>query len=168
MPTKEDITKTLDSVLVPAVKRSVVQLNLVREIDLTDGEVKLSLASAALNTGTQDWVKVKSKEALGKLPGINEAEVSFVEARPQQLNDVGHIIAVMSGKGGVGKSLVSSLVAIALKRRGYEVGILDGDITGPSIPRMFGIDYGAIGSESGILPVVSRSGIELMSINRMN
>jgi hydrogenase maturation protease len=71
----------------------------------------------------------------------------------------------MSGKGGVGKSLVASLTAIALKRQGFEVGILDADITGSSIPRMFGITDRPGGSDSGILPVSSRSGVEVMSIN---
>jgi Mrp family chromosome partitioning ATPase len=65
----------------------------------------------------------------------------------------------------VGKSLVASLTAVALKRQGYEVGILDADITGPSIPKMFGITARPTGSDSGILPVLSRSGIAIMSIN---
>jgi Mrp family chromosome partitioning ATPase len=72
---------------------------------------------------------------------------------------------VMSGKGGVGKSLVASLAAVALKRQGNEVGILDADITGPSIPKMFGINARPTGSDTGILPVLSRSEIEVMSIN---
>ena len=71
----------------------------------------------------------------------------------------------MSGKGGVGKSLVASLTAVALKRQGHEVGILDADITGPSIPKMFGINARPAGSDSGILPVSSKSGIAVMSIN---
>jgi hydrogenase maturation protease len=71
----------------------------------------------------------------------------------------------MSGKGGVGKSLVTSLTAVTLRRQGYEVGILDADITGPSIPKMFGLTTTPTGSDSGILPVTSRSGIEVMSIN---
>jgi hydrogenase maturation protease len=71
----------------------------------------------------------------------------------------------MSGKGGVGKSLVTALLAIALKRQGFNVGILDADITGASVPRMFGITTRPFGSETGILPVVSQSGIEVMSMN---
>ncbi len=71
----------------------------------------------------------------------------------------------MSGKGGVGKSLVASLISVALKRQGHEVGILDADITGPSIPKMFGVTTRPTGSGDAILPVLSHSGIEIMSIN---
>ncbi len=161
----EDIKLSLGQVMLPAVKRSIVDMNLVRDISVSDGTVKIELASAALNTGTQDWVKTKVMEATEKLPGVNGVEVNFVEAVPKDINDIGHVIAVMSGKGGVGKSLVAGLIAVALKRDGYEVGILDADITGPSIPKMFGIDYRPMGSETGIIPVPSRSGIEVMSIN---
>jgi len=71
----------------------------------------------------------------------------------------------VSGKGRVGKSLVTGLAAITLARRGFEVGILDADITGPSIPKMFGITGHPMGSDTGFLPVLSRLGIEIMSIN---
>jgi hydrogenase maturation protease len=71
----------------------------------------------------------------------------------------------MSGKGGVGKSLMASLTGLSLARRGYEVGILDADITGPSIPRIFGVNARPGGSDTGILPVPTRAGIEIMSIN---
>jgi hydrogenase maturation protease len=99
------------------------------------------------------------------LPDVSDVAVRFSEATPKDLNQVDRVIAIMSGKGGVGKSLVSGLVSIALKRKGKEVGILDADITGPSIPRMFGISDRPGGNESGILPVTSKSGIEVMSIN---
>jgi Mrp family chromosome partitioning ATPase len=85
----------------------------------------------------------------------------------KETNKVDHIIAVMSGKGGVGKSLVTSLAAIVLKRSGFEVGILDADITGPSIPVMFGIKKRPEVSKTGLLPVMSSSGIAIMSINLM-
>jgi hydrogenase maturation protease len=115
--------------------------------------------------GAQDWIKDKSKGAIEKLPEVREVVVEYSDAKAKDLNKIDHIIAVMSGKGGVGKSLVSGLIAIALKRKGYEIGILDADITGPSIPKMFGIRVMPSGNESGFLPVLTKSGIEVMSIN---
>jgi len=165
MPTQEQVMESLDTVLAPAVKRSITGLNLVREVAISNKRVKVTLASTGLIVGAQDWIKNKAKEAIETLPEVNEAEVVFTEAKPIDLNQVEHIIAVMSGKGGVGKSLIASLTAVSLKRKGFEVGILDADITGPSIPKMFGIDTHPGGSESGILPVLSKSGIEVMSIN---
>jgi Mrp family chromosome partitioning ATPase len=83
------------------------------------------------------------------------------------LNQVGQIVAVMSGKGGVGKSSVTALLAVALKRQGLSVGILDADVTGPSIPRMFGITGPVRGLPLGMLPIETRSGIRVMSTNLM-
>ena len=165
MLTKEQIKESLEGVLVPAVKRSIVGLNMVREVAISDKRVRVTLASTGLIVGAQDWIKNKAKEAIETLPEVNEVEVIFTDAKPIELNKVEHIIAVMSGKGGVGKSLIASLTAVSLKRKSYDVGILDADITGPSIPKMFGIDTRPGGSESGILPVLSRSGIEMISIN---
>jgi len=165
MLTEEQVRENLNEVLVPGIMRNLEALNLVREVIVSDQRVKITLASAALSSGAQDWIKEKTKAVVEKLPEVNEVEVEFTEAKPQELNKIGHILAVMSGKGGVGKSLVASLAAVALKRQGYDVGILDADITGPSIPKMFGITARPTGSESGILPVLSRSGIAVMSIN---
>ena len=165
MATEEQIKESLDGVLVPGVMRSLAHMNLVRSIGVTDGMVNISLASAALMLETQDWLKQKITETAGKLDGVSEVRVSFTDEKPKELNEVKNVIAVMSGKGGVGKSLVTGLTAIALRRRGYEVGILDADITGPSIPRMFGLNARPAGSDTGFLPVPSRSGIEVMSIN---
>src|SRR5437868_5322851 len=83
-----------------------------------------------------------------------------------QQKGVKHVIAVMSGKGGVGKSLVAGLLAVGLKRRGFRVGVLDGDITGPSIPRMFGVREKPVSSDGKTLnPPRSRGGIPIMSMN---
>jgi Mrp family chromosome partitioning ATPase len=83
----------------------------------------------------------------------------------QQMSHVRQVIGVMSGKGGVGKSLVAALLAVALRRSGRAVGVLDADITGPSIPKMFGLDGRPEGSEMGLLPVTTATGIRVMSLN---
>lgn len=84
---------------------------------------------------------------------------------PHAQSSIKKVIGVVSGKGGVGKSTVTSLLAVAMNRSGKKVGILDADITGPSIPRAFGITEKAMGTETGILPVTSKTGIDIMSIN---
>ena len=84
-----------------------------------------------------------------------------------QFNQIKHVIGIVSGKGGVGKSMVTSLLAVLLRRKGYSVGILDADITGPSIPKTFGINERAMQNELGILPAVTKSGIKVMSVNLM-
>ncbi len=165
MPTREEVLQNLEAVLVPGVMRSLVKMNLVRDIGVADGKLDINLASAALTQGAQEWLGERIKDVSRKLAGVNEVNVSFGDSKPKDLNEIGNVIAVMSGKGGVGKSLVASLTAVALRRQGYEVGILDADITGPSIPRMFGLSAHSAGSESGILPVSSKSGVEVMSIN---
>ncbi len=80
-------------------------------------------------------------------------------------SSVKKVIGVVSGKGGVGKSTVTSLMAVMFSRRGYHTAILDADITGPSIPKAFGIHEKAMGSDKGIIPITTHSGIDIMSVN---
>jgi Mrp family chromosome partitioning ATPase len=81
-------------------------------------------------------------------------------------SSVKRVIGVVSGKGGVGKSLVTSMMAVTMQRRGYKTAILDADITGPSIPRAFGLKSGEVrGSELGMFPAITKTGIEVMSVN---
>lgn len=86
-------------------------------------------------------------------------------AKLHELSKVGKVIGVVSGKGGVGKSLVTSLLAVAMNRKGHRVAILDGDITGPSIPKAFGISGKAPIDERGVHPAKTESGIAVMSVN---
>jgi len=159
------LEEALNKVLVPGTMRSLVQMNLVRSTEVKDGKAKINLASTAIPDQHHSWLKDKAAAAVSELSGVEEVTVDLVEARPKELNQIEKIIAVMSGKGGVGKSLVAGLLATSFAREGKDVGILDADITGSSIPKMFGLDARPSGSETGILPVLSRSGIEIMSMN---
>ena len=93
-----------------------------------------------------------------------EQQTDFRE-RPHEMSHIKKVIAIVSGKGGVGKSSVTSMLAVSMRRLGYRVAILDADITGPSIPKAFGITEKASGSDIGIFPIISKTGIRLMSIN---
>lgn len=90
---------------------------------------------------------------------------SFLEA-PHPMSKIRKVVGVVSGKGGVGKSLITGMMAVTMNRRNNRTAILDADVTGPSIPRMFGINKErAMANEQGVLPVKSKSGIEIMSTN---
>ena len=92
-----------------------------------------------------------------------EPQSLLKEHHPQA--HIGKVYGIVSGKGGVGKSMVTSQLAVTMRRRGYQVGILDADVTGPSIPKAFGVHGQAMGSEDGLYPMTSKSGIQIMSTN---
>jgi len=180
--TNEQVYQALREVLDPELKKNLVELGMVRQINLEDGRVAITLALTTLACPLKDQIMADTKKAVFMLAGVRQVEVELVEmdakerqqlglhqAEPgqaAQFNAVQRVIAVMSGKGGVGKSLVSSLLAVALRSAGQRVGVLDADITGPSIPKMFFPDGGRLGSSPvAILPAQSRTGIGVMSIN---
>jgi len=164
-PAEAKLQKALSKVLVPGIMRSIVQMNLVRSTEVRDGKAKVTLASTAIPAQHHKLLKDQAAAAVSALSGVEEVTIDLVEASTKELNQIGKIIAIMSGKGGVGKSLIASLLATSFARAGKDVGILDADITGPSIPKMFGLNARPSGSETGILPILSRSGIEIMSMN---
>ncbi len=159
------VRERLNEVLVPGAMRSLVQMNLVRSIEVEDGRAKIVLALTAISTEHHSWLKDKIASVAREVSGVTEVAIDLVEAKPKELNQIQEIIAVMSGKGGVGKSLIAGLLASAFAREGNDVGILDADITGSSIPKMFGLTVHPSGSETGLLPVLSRSGIGIMGMN---
>jgi len=103
--------------------------------------------------------KCKTEKNEDKIP-INDLSVDM-----HHLSSIKKVIAVVSGKGGVGKSMVTSMLAVLMKRKGYHSAVLDADITGPSIPKAFNIKERASGSDLGMYPIKSKTGIDIMSIN---
>ena len=159
------IEQALGAITLVQPKRSITKLNMVRGVELSHGKANIKLSLNALPPQESANIQDAVRNAVKNLDGIKEVAIELVDARPIELNRFGYVIAIMSGKGGVGKSLVTGLAAIALKREGYDVGILDADITGPSIPKMFGIKSRPGGTDGGILTVETSSGIQIMSLN---
>lgn len=97
--------------------------------------------------------------------GSKCGEEKDLHEKLNEFSSVGKVIGIVSGKGGVGKSMVTSLLAVTMNRLGKKTAILDADITGPSIPKAFGITKKCVGNELGILPAITETGIEMISIN---
>ena len=103
-------------------------------------------------------------QTCGESCGSRTSPQSLLE-KPHAQSSIAKVVAVCSGKGGVGKSMVTALLAVLAKRQGLSVGILDADITGPSIPKAFGLTEKATGTEDGLFPVRTKTGIDVMSLN---
>ncbi len=99
-----------------------------------------------------------------KSNGDTKEEIDF-SAQPHELSNIKNVIGVLSGKGGVGKSVVTSMLAVAMNNMGYNTAILDADVTGPSIPKIFGLQGRARGTTQGMFPVKSITGIDVISVN---
>jgi len=181
--TESQVLEALSKVMDPELKRSLVELGMVREVRIKGKKVNLTLALTTLACPLKDQIVNDARQALEALEGVRKVEIKLVEMTPEEkkrigigsqeeggvaehLNDIRRVVAVMSGKGGVGKSLVSALLSVGLRRKGERVGVLDADITGPSIPKMFFPDGARPGSSPlGLLPAETKSGIKVMSIN---
>ena len=184
MPSEAEILDALQRVMDPELGRSIVDLGMVRNLSVTSaGHVNFILAFTIKGCPLKDQITRNARQAVSALPGVTGVEITQGEMTPSerqalfgdkpaqppklaQFNQIKQVVAVMSGKGGVGKSSVTALLAAALARQGYKVGILDADITGPSIPRLFGLPAGGVeGNDLGILPLVTPGKIKVMSAN---
>jgi Mrp family chromosome partitioning ATPase len=182
MVTSEQVSTAMRGVQDPELKRDLVELGMVRRIDITDHQVHITLALTTLACPLKERIAGDVRRVVLPLEGVEQVDIEWMEMSAAEksrlspkepvsgqaalLNDIRHVLAVVSGKGGVGKSLVSALLANALRRAGHRVGVLDADITGPSIPKMYFPNGAQPGSSPlAMLPAQSRTGISVMSIN---
>ena len=183
MITEKQVYDVLSGVMDPELGRNLVELGMIRDVTITsEGDVAFTLAFTIAGCPLKSRIERDAREAVLKIPGVKgvnitqsvmseeERKVLFPQGGPlpqlNQFNKIGQVIAVMSGKGGVGKSSITALLACELARQKKMIGILDADITGPSIPKLFGLPPGGLrGSEQGILPAITGMGIRVMSSN---
>ena len=180
MPTNEQIQQALTQVIDPELSRNVVELGMVRDICIEGADVHITLALTIVGCPLRNYLREQTQNAAASVPGVENVTVeltTMTEGERRRVTDymspaahfnqIGRVIAVMSGKGGVGKSSVTALLATALQRQGFSAGVLDADLTGPSIPRLFGVSGPVQGIPFGILPIHTRTGIKVMSTNLM-
>jgi ATP-binding protein involved in chromosome partitioning len=185
MPTREQITEALTSVIDPELRRSIVELDMVRSITAHDatGVVDITVSLTTAGCPIRDHFQTAVATSVGALDGVTGVNVDFDVLNDQQkgalqqklgrgslpagaLAQVSNVVCVGSGKGGVGKSTLTANLAAALVAEGKTVGVLDADVWGYSQPRMLGIGAAKpkVSAERKILPHVSAEGVKVMSI----
>lgn len=200
MVTKEEVMRALESVKDPEINASIVELGMVRNINLQGSMVQVDVAPTVPSCPMTGKIEEDVKKVVSAMAGVDSVEVHFspmtekerdrvmqtLKDRPieEQKNvqktwsstqaglqrlpkgKIGRLIAITSGKGGVGKSSVTGLLAVELRRQGFSVGILDADLTGSSIAKVFGVKNRPLYALAGFLiPPASRTGIKLMSVS---
>ena len=209
MVTEETIRSALSGVMDPELGRSVIDLNMIRDIAIEGEAVRLTLALTTLACPLMDFLADQVRATVAALPGVKSVDVRIAEmteeevraaymqvmqaqpaggngkkpasvsfnlggqqaAQPEsmarRLSPVRHLIGVISGKGGVGKSVVAAMLAVALRRLGHRVGLFDLDVTGASIPKLFGLTGNLKKIPEGVLPHQTQTGIRVVSTNLM-
>ncbi len=181
MPSRDDILTALGKVIDPELRKPVTELDMVRDVELAGGEVSVTIALTVAGCPLRSSFEDQVREHVASLPGVDSVGLQFTVMTPEErtalsaklrgpgedkgikLPATTRVIAVVSGKGGVGKSSVTANLAASLAALGHEVGILDADIYGHSIPHMLGIDQKPVVVDKLIVPPVA-FGIRLMSI----
>lgn len=171
-PSKEQIIEKLKQVQDPELKRDVVSLGMVQNVQAENGKISVQLAVTTPLQAVKNQIESDARKILSALPGVSEVriEVKTLAKTPfpvqQPSAHVRHYVAVASGKGGVGKTTAAVNLALALARRGNAVGLMDGDMYGPNVPLMLGVDPSRrpqVNSEEKLVPIEAQ-GIKMISM----
>ncbi|HEY7622620.1 MAG TPA: P-loop NTPase [Solirubrobacteraceae bacterium] len=182
MPSRDEILKALEAVIDPELRRSIVELEMVRSIDTADGLVRVTVSLTTPGCPIRSHFETAVRKAVGELSGVQRVEVAFDVLSDQEkaglqqklgrpgglpegaLAQVSNVVCIGSGKGGVGKSTITANIAAAMAAEGKRVGVLDADVWGYSIPRMFGVSgRPPVSPERKIVPLEAH-GVKVMSI----
>src|SRR5215831_8690670 len=176
-PSSEQVLEALSRIKDPDLGRDVVSLGMIKELDVDPaGRVSFTFELTTPACPVRDRFKSQAQDAVGALPGVTDVDVrmtanvrpAFMRPKPSEiLPGVKQTIAVASGKGGVGKSTVAVNLAAALRKAGAEVGLLDADIYGPSVPAMTGSRTTPEQSNGHLLPIDAH-GLKVMSFGHLN
>ena len=170
----EQVLEQLRRVRYPGFSRDIVSFGIIKGVEISGADVTVSVAMATNQAAVPQQIKAEAEEALRALPGIGRIDLRFdiqnpltnaaTGAGPNRIDGVKHVVAVASGKGGVGKSTVAANLAVALRRTGAMVGLCDCDLYGPSVGMMFGTREGATATEDERINPVEAHGVQLMSM----
>jgi ATP-binding protein involved in chromosome partitioning len=161
---EEDVLGALRRVIDPDLHRDVVTLGMIQEVSIQGGRVGFTLELTTAACPLKGQIEEDCRRAISSLPGVEQVEVRTTSrvrkpkdptADRKALPGVAHVIAIGAGKGGVGKSTVAANLAVALAQAGAQVGLLDGDVLGPNLPRMLGVRRQPEQRDNKILPVTA-------------
>lgn len=193
MISEKQIRDSLTNVMDPEIHMNIIELNMVKDVKINESKVDILIALTVAGCPLADTIKKDVRNELMKFEEVNEVNVETTVMTKEELDGLKitvqknrgtqqsqdqlisklekkrneNLIAVVSGKGGVGKSSITAILASELKRSGHNVGILDADVTGPSIAKIFGVTKRLIKGKNGIIPAETESGLKLISVNLM-
>jgi ATP-binding protein involved in chromosome partitioning len=170
------VLEVLRPVQDPELRKSLVELNMIRNVEISNGNVSFTLVLTTPACPLREFIVEDCKKAIQTLPGVKEIAVDVTAETPQQkslpdrtgIHGVKNILAVSSGKGGVGKSTVAVNIAVALAQSGATVGMIDADIYGPNVPTMLGLEQAIVqvrkAAAGDVLEPAFNHGVKMVSM----